>query len=350
MFSLYSLLQTPMTSIQHIQTVFPHDWSRFEEFQTRFNKQYSSQAELHDRFYNFKHTWNSIEAHNKMSDSSNFTMSINQFSDLTPYEFNKKHVGVFLSTTDRTAMLNRYGCLDKGPENGFTWGDWFEETPDSIDWRDYGAVTDVKDQGACGSCWSFSATGAMEGSYAIRSGQLLSLSEEQLVNCATGISYGSHGCNGGQMDGAFKYAIENGMCLESEYPYTATDNQVCNPDTREYWAYFSACYNVEPGDQIALKYAVSQQPVSVAIEADSRYFQSYSGGVIDSSSCGTNLDHGVLIVGYGTESKTGQKYWLVKNSWSDSWGDNGYVKIARSESTNDEGVCGIAIQPSYITV
>ena len=112
--------------------------------------------------------------------------------------------------------------------------------------------------------------------------------------------------------------------------------------------HFSSCSDVKANDQISLKGAVAQQPVSIAIEADTKYFQSYSSGVLTSSSCGTNLDHGVLIVGYGAEN--GIKYWLVKNSWSTTWGDQGYVKIARSDSTNDAGICGIAMQPSFPSV
>jgi C1A family cysteine protease len=110
----------------------------------------------------------------------------------------------------------------------------------------------------------------------------------------------------------------------------------------------SSCSDVKPNDQLSLKAAVTQQPVAIAIEADTRYFQSYSSGVLTASTCGTNLDHGVLIVGYGTEN--GQDYWLVKNSWGTSWGENGYVKIARSSSTNDPGICGIAMDPSFPSV
>jgi len=157
------------------------------------------------------------------------------------------------------------------------------------------------------------------------------------------------GCNGGQMDGAFKYAIDNGMCTESAYPYTSgvtktagTCHSCSAVDT------FSSCSDVKANDQLSLKAAVAQQPVSIAIEADTAYFQSYSSGVLTSSACGTSLDHGVLIIGYGAEN--GQKYWLVKNSWSTSWGDQGYVKIARSDSTNDPGICGIAMTPSFPSV
>ena len=114
------------------------------------------------------------------------------------------------------------------------------------------------------------------------------------------------------------------------------------------YAKISDCFDVEPNNQIALKTAVSMQPVAVAIEADTFYFQSYSSGILDSSQCGTKLDHGVLVVGYGEEK--GKMYWLVKNSWSESWGDNGYIKIARTESENDPGICGIAMQPSFPTI
>ncbi|NDB53144.1 MAG: hypothetical protein EB025_03600 [Chitinophagaceae bacterium] len=220
--------------------------------------------------------------------------------------------------------------------------------PSSIDWRAKGAVTSVKDQGQCGSCWTFSATGAIEGAWAIAKGKLIDFSEEELVECA-GLKYGSMGCNGGQMDGAFKYVIENGQCTLSSYPYTSGTGQSgscktsCTPV-----ATLSSCSDVTPNDQISLKGAVAKQPVSIAIEADTRYFQSYSSGILDSTSCGTNLDHGVLIVGYGEQN--GMKYWNVKNSWSSSWGDNGYVKILRSDSTNDKGICGIAMQPSFPTV
>ena len=306
------------------------EWKQFTNFQDKFNRKYETLDELEDRFQVFRNNLREIIVHN-LDHTQNFTMGVNQFTDLTPEEFKAQFVGGLKTE------VGSYGCK--------TFTSSASGAPDTIDWRSKGAVTSVKDQGQCGSCWTFSSTGAVEGAWAISKGQLVDLAEQELVDCATGRDYGSHGCNGGQMEGAFKYIIENGQCSLSSYPYTAKDG-TCQKCTAV--AHMSSCSDVKPNDQVSLKGAVAQQPVSIAIEADTKYFQSYSSGILTSSDCGTNLDHGVLIAGYGDDN--GQKYWLVKNSWGTTWGDKGYLKIARSDSTNDAGICGIAMDPSFPSV
>jgi len=301
-------------------------FGRFTAFLEKFNKKYESLKEFEERFSIFKDNVETIIQHNAVK-GGNFTMAINQFTDLTPSEFKEKYVG-------------GYKSLEKSVCRGFVNTETITSFPKSIDWRENGAVTPVKDQGQCGSCWAFSTTGAVEGAWAIKTGKLVSLSEQQLVDCSK--KYGNFGCNGGLMDNAFTYIIDNGICQENSYVYTASSGS-CQQCTSV--ASLSECKDVLQNDQIGLMAAVAKGPVSIAIEADTRIFQSYSGGVITSSSCGTNLDHGVLIVGYGLEN--GIEYWLVKNSWGTTWGDNGYVKIARSESENDPGICGVAMQPSF---
>ena len=302
----------------------------FSIFRERFSKTYSTKEELESRFTIFRHNFVNILAHNA-DRRQNFTLGVNQFTDLTPEEFKQQYV------SGLKAEVGSYGCK--------TFSSSASGAPSSIDWRTKGGVTSVKDQGQCGSCWTFSATGAIEGAWAISKGQLVDLSEQELVDCATGIAYGSRGCQGGQMEGAFKFVIEHGQCSLSSYPYTAKDG-TCK--TCSALAHISSCSDVRPNDQISLKGAVAQQPVAVAISADSRIFQSYSSGVITSTSCYTTLNHGVLVVGYGTEN--GLDYWEVKNSWGPTWGVGGYVKILRSSSTNDPGICGISMQPSFPTV
>ena len=310
------------------------EWEHFTNFQERFGKKYQNLVELETRFAVFKDNLKTIIQHNL--GEHNFTMGVNQFTDLTPQEFKE----MFASGFSRKS-LGGFGC--KSFASSAT------GAPASIDWRTKGVVSAVRDQGQCGSCWAFATTANAESAWAISKGQLLDLSEEYLVDCAQGVGYFNMGCNGGNPDSAFKYMITNGQCSESSYPYVAGTTKTagtchsCSSVTK-----YSACYDVTSNDQVALKGAVSKTPVVIAIEADTRYFQSYSGGILTSTSCGTSLDHAVEIVGYGEDN--GVKYWTVRNSWGPTWGEQGYVRILRSDSTNDIGICGVAAQPSFMTV
>lgn len=221
------------------------------------------------------------------------------------------------------------------------------DVPDSWDWRERGAVSSVKDQGQCGSCWSFSAAGCMEGAWAVSTNQLLNFSEQQLMDCSR--TYGNMACHGGLMESAFEYAIDYGMCTDEDVPYKA-ENEYCNKNVRKCKkiARFNDCFQIPENNEKLLKSAVFMRPVAVSIEADTKTFQFYKGGILDSSNCGTELDHGVLVVGYGIEDN--KKYWIVKNSWGKNWGEDGYVRIGRSEDENGEGVCGIAKDASFIFV
>jgi hypothetical protein len=212
------------------------------------------------------------------------------------------------------------------------------EAPDAVDWVEKGGVTPIKNQGMCGSCWAFSTTGAVEGAAFVSSGKLVSLSEQELVDCDHN---GDMGCNGGLMDHAFAWIEDHaGLCLEDDYAYKGKA-QVCRKCDSA--VKVTGFQDVNAQDEHALKIAVAQQPVSVAIEADQKAFQFYKSGVFNLT-CGTRLDHGVLAVGYGEDN--GQKFWKVKNSWGPSWGEHGFIRLAREEN-GPAGQCGIASVPSY---
>lgn len=296
----------------------------FTEWMKNHNKQYSVE-EVFAKYNTWKLNHQMIEAHN--AKELGWTMAMNEYGDMTQDEFKAKYMGFKPRQNSFIRSMN-------APDNSNV------EVAQSLDWRQKGAVTPVKNQGQCGSCWSFSTTGSVEGAYEISGNTLTAFSEQQLVDCST--AEGNMGCNGGLMDQAFEYIIKQGsLCTEQDYPYTATGPNACNVCSSPVPLKMSSYKDVTSGSESALMTATNLGPVSVAIEADQSSFQFYSGGVMDGQ-CGDQLDHGVLVVGYGTDSSVNKPYWTVKNSWGAQWGENGYIRLVRGIDQ-----CGLANQASY---
>jgi cathepsin L len=320
------------------------DYSReFNHFVASFDKHYTPE-ERALRYQVFADNMAFIEQHNAKfaRGESTFTVGVNQFADLTSDEF-----------ADLVLMPQRN--IDEHQRKRQNSGTCEQSYPatsvainGSVDWRTKGVVTPIKNQGQCGSCWSFSATGSMEGAHAISTGKLVSLSEQNLVDCST--SQGNEGCGGGWPEWAISYVIENkGIDTEVSYPYTATGPNTCQYNAANIGATMSGCHDIMPRkSEPALQSAIrTVGPISVAIDASHSSFQLYQSGIYYEPACSqTMLDHAVLAVGYGTVSSSGNSYYIVKNSWGTTWGMSGYIWMSLGRNNN----CGIASHASYPSV
>lgn len=304
-----------------------------EQWMVKHGRVYKDATEKALRYEIFKSNVERINAFN--AENHKYKLGVNKFADLTNDEFKARNG--FKRDSSKVARGLKVGKMFRY-EN-------VSEVPTSMDWRKKGAVTPVKDQGQCGCCWAFSAVAATEGINKLTTGKLISLSEQELVDCD--VQGEDQGCNGGLMDDAFEYIIQNkGLTTESNYPYQGTDG-TCNAKKATSPAVKISSYEDVPANsEEALLKAVANQPTSVAIDAGGFGFQMYESGVF-TGECGTDLDHGVTAVGYG-EASDGTKYWLVKNSWGSSWGENGYIRMERDVKAT-EGLCGIAMEASYPT-
>ncbi|WCJ38996.1 Cysteine proteinases superfamily protein [Euphorbia peplus] len=313
---------TCQSMARNIPGVSMHE--RHEEWMSRYGRLYKDVNEKSMRFKIFEENVQRIDSFNSEAHKS-YMLAVNQFADLTSEEFR----------APRNRLEGRKSSAQRSPFRYKT----ASALPDSVDWRQKGAVTPIKDQGQCGSCWAFSAVAAVEGIHEIKTGKLINLSEQEIVDCDTG----GHGCQGGFMDDAFKFIVEHGLASEATYPYNASDS-TCNTEAEgKPSARITGYEDVPANDETALANVVAYQPVSVAIDASGFDFQFYSSGVFNGS-CGTELDHGVAIVGYGVGY--GKKYWVVKNSWGNQWGEEGYIRMQK-DVAEKEGLCGIAMQASY---
>ncbi|KAK9498918.1 hypothetical protein O3M35_003461 [Rhynocoris fuscipes] len=307
-------------------SIFPSDWI---EFKLAYGKNYTNLFEEQFRMRVYMNNKQKIEEHNAKFEQGlvSYAMEMNHFGDLMPHEFK--------------AIMNGLKLNGNSQRNGSKYIPSDGKLPESVDWRQKGAVTPVKDQGQCGSCWAFSTTGSLEGQHFLKKGKLVSLSEQNLVDCSG--SYGNNGCDGGLMDQAFEYIKDNkGIDTEESYPYEAREGR-CRFESRNVGSTDNGYVDIAEGNEEALRNALATVgPVSVAIDAGHQSFQFYSKGIYNEPKCSSsNLDHGVLVVGYGREN--GQDYWLVKNSWGPSWGERGYIKMIR----NKNNACGIASMASY---
>ncbi|XP_028092071.1 senescence-specific cysteine protease SAG39-like [Camellia sinensis] len=333
-FILATLLILGMWAFQAMPRTLPEVSmvERHKQWMARFGRMYEDDVEKEMRFKIFKDNMEFIESFNNVAGARPYKLGVNQIADLTNEEFQASRNGYKRSSPPKASKTGSFRY-----EN-------VTAVPASMDWRKNGAVTAIKDQGQCGCCWAFSAVAATEGIHQLKTGKLISLSEQELVDCDTSQD---QGCGGGEMDNAFKFIINNnGLTTEANYPYEGTDG-TCNTNKEaSHAATITGYEDVPSNSESALLKAVAIQPVSVAIDASGSAFQHYSSGVF-TGDCGTQLDHGVTAVGYGT-SDDGTKYWLVKNSWGMSWGEGGYIRMQRDIDAA-EGLCGIAMDASYPT-
>ncbi|KAM6168748.1 cathepsin S [Erethizon dorsatum] len=256
------------------------------------------------------------------------------------YDLGMNHLGD-MTSEEVLSLMSSLRVPSQWPRNVTYKSDPNQKLPDSVDWREQGCVTEVKYQGSCGACWAFSAVGALEAQVKLKTGNLVSLSAQNLVDCSTE-KYRNKGCNGGFMTEAFQYIIDNnGIDSETSYPYKAVDEK-CHYDSKNRAATCSSYTQLPYGSEEALKEAVALKgPVSVAIDASHSSFFLYRSGVYYDPSCTQNVNHGVVVVGYG--NLDGKDYWLVKNSWGLHFGDQGYIRMARNSGNH----CGIASYSSY---
>jgi C1A family cysteine protease len=316
---------TVMTEVSAVDSFIAN---AFAKWQVKYDRIYTTEEEAAYRLRVFRDNFYVIKAITDEG-SNDFTVGLNKMADLTPAEFRARYIS---GPIDQSRPRN---VKELAPAKA-----------DRVDWRDKGAVNPIKDQGFCGSCWAFSANGALEGLNKIKNGKLLDFSEQELVDCST--SYGNQGCNGGLMTQSFEYTRDHQITTTSEYKYEAADKK-CRADGKTRYTVNKGYTDVKADSEEQLAAAVETQPTSVAVQADQSAFQFYTSGVI-TKGCGTSLNHGILAVGYIAVETDLAPHWICKNSWGAGWGDNGYVRIKLDFKSTSGGVCGIAMMNTFPTL
>ncbi|KAK7880624.1 hypothetical protein WMY93_032734 [Mugilogobius chulae] len=292
-----------------------------------YQKKYQDEAEEMARRALWEKKLMQVNIHNleESMGLNTYTQGINHLSDLTKEELQQMHAPL---------KLPKDFQMKPTPLNASV-----KDVPDTVDWRDAGLVTKVKDQGSCGSCWSFSTVGALEGLWAKTTGELVDLSPQNLVDCSR--KYGPRGCDGGWMHNALQYVIENqGINSEKSYRYKGKEG-TCRYNPK-YKAANCSSYHFVDNNENSLKLAAAAiGPIAITIDAT--YIDNYKSGVYNNPNCTKRTNHAVLLVGYGTDDKRGLDYWLIKNSWGKRWGEKGYIRVAR----NQDQMCGISTYAVY---
>lgn len=309
----------------------------------RFGRAYKDADEKARRQEVFGANARHVDAVNR-SGNRTYTLGLNHFSDLTDHEFLQQHLGYRHHQPGPGGLLRPE---DQDMSKATALADYGQDVPDSVDWRAQGAVTEIKNQRSCGSCWAFAAVAATEGLVKIATGNLISMSEQQVLDC-TG---GGNTCDGGDINAALRYvAASGGLQPEAAYAYAAQKGACRGASPANSAASVGgARFARLGGDEGALRGLAAGQPVAVALEASEPDFRHYKSGVYaGSASCGRRLNHGVTVVGYGAEDDSGDEYWVVKNQWGTLWGEKGYMRVARGDVAGAN--CGIASYAYYPTM
>jgi len=350
------LLLTVGSSVVHVYAHYSSSIHipQFTQWRNEFRKFYDTMEEEEERFLIWVKNNEFIERHNAQTPKPPFTMKHNYFSDMSHEEYLQHNkLGSYgrgivtptpemllkestTSSSSDVAAEQRRRLSERDEESLDVW----KNLPEYVNWVEVGAVTPAKNQGRCGSCWSFSAIGSIEGAKFLNDGELVSLSEQMMMDC----DHTDASCEGGIMETGFQWeSREGGLCSESDYPYLAKDSYMCwdSNCTEVSGTRVKSFTRLNGGNVDELRHSIAIQPTSIAMAANSMEFQFYHEGVFNGT-CSHALDHGILAVGYGYDEASDLDYFLVKNSWGEMWGENGFFKISTFQAEpGDMGMCGI---------